>query len=139
MKLYKKIMVPVDLSHVGDLDKALKTAGTLAKQFSAPVIYTSVTAAAPSPVAHSPQEFEQKLSAFAAKEGASHGIDAEAKAIVSHDPTVDLDETLMKAVKDTGADLVVMQSHLPNLTDYIWPSNGGTIATHSSASVFVVR
>ena len=45
----------------------------------------------------------------------------------------------LKAVEEQKADLVVMQSHVPNLTDYIWPSNGGTVASHSRASVFVVR
>ena len=59
--------------------------------------------------------------------------------MISHDPAIDLDDTLMKAQHETGADLVVMQSHVPNITDYVWPSNGGTMATHSDASVFVVR
>jgi nucleotide-binding universal stress UspA family protein len=59
--------------------------------------------------------------------------------VVSHDPTVDVDDALMKAVSETGADLVVMASHVPGLADYIWPSNGGKLAAHSSASVFVVR
>ena len=39
----------------------------------------------------------------------------------------------------TGADLVVMQSHVPGLMDYIWPSNGGKVAGHAKCSVLVVR
>ena len=46
---------------------------------------------------------------------------------------------ILNAPGNVGADLVVMQSHVPRLTDYVWPSNGGTIASHSKASVFVVR
>jgi len=42
-------------------------------------------------------------------------------------------------VEEAGADLVVMASHVPNVTDYIWPSHGGWVAEHSDASVFVVR
>ena len=59
--------------------------------------------------------------------------------VVAHDPTTDLDDVLLKAVKDTGADIVVMQSHMPNILDYVWPSNGGKIAEHAKTSVFVVR
>lgn len=50
-----------------------------------------------------------------------------------------MDDILLKAVKDTGADLVVMASHVPNIMDYVWPSNGGKIAEHAECSVMVVR
>ncbi len=90
-------------------------------------------------MAHNPQEFETKLEAFAQDEAKKHGHDATSKAYTSHDPTVDVDDTLLKAVKDIGADLVVMASHAPNILDYVWPSNGGKVAEHSDASVFVVR
>jgi hypothetical protein len=32
-----------------------------------------------------------------------------------------------------------MASHVPGLTEYVWPSNGGKLAGHAKASVFVVR
>ena len=44
-----------------------------------------------------------------------------------------------ESVRETGADLVVMASHIPNVTDYIWQSNGGAIATHADVTVMVVR
>lgn len=137
--MYSKIMVPVDLAHKGDLDKALKTAADLAQHYKIPVCYVGVTSAAPSSVAHNPQEFEKKLEAFAQDEAKKHGHDASSKAYASHDPTVDVDDTLLKAVKDVGADLVVMASHAPSVLDYVWPSNGGKMAEHSKASVLVVR
>jgi nucleotide-binding universal stress UspA family protein len=46
---------------------------------------------------------------------------------------------LLSAINDAGADLVVMASHVPGLTEYVWPSHGGKIASHSTASVFVIR
>lgn len=137
--MYSRIMVPIDLGHVADLEKARGVAAHLSKQFGAPVTYVGVTATAPTSVAHSPQEFEAKLKAFAEGEASSHGIEAGAHAVASRDPSIDLDDALLKAIKDTGADLVVMQSHMPNITDYVWPSNGGTVAARSDASVFVVR
>ncbi len=137
--MYQKILVPVDLYHTEQLAKALKTAAVLAAQFDCPVVYASVTASAPSALAHTPQEFAAKLERFAAGEADTHGIRGTAMPIVSPDPSVDLDGRLLDAVAESGADLVVMQSHVPTITDYIWPSNGGSIASHSDASVFIVR
>lgn len=132
-------MIPVDLAHVERLAKALDTAGDLARLWKAELVYVGVSAATPGSVAHTPEEFADKLEAFAKEHGAKFGVTGTSHAITSADPSTDLDPTLLKAVEETGADLVVMGSHVPNLTDYIWPSNGGTIASHAKASVFVVR
>lgn len=137
--MYRRIMVPVDLAHIDKLDKALGSAAGLAKHFGAPVTYVGVTAATPSAVAHTPSEYAKKLAAFAKSQGDAHGIDADAKPITSHDPAIDLDGALLDAVEELGADLVVMASHVPNLTDYLWPSHGGKLATHAKTSVFLVR
>ena len=137
--MFQKIMVPVDLAHADRLDKALKCAGNMGKHFDAEIVYVGVTAATPSSIAHTPEEFAEKLKTFASSQGETYGIKASAHAITSHDPTTDLDPTLLKAVDEVGADLVIMASHIPNITDYVWPSNGGTIAGHAKASVLVVR
>ena len=47
--------------------------------------------------------------------------------------------TWREAAEELGADLVVMATHVPNLTDYIWASHGGHLASHAKASVFLVR
>ena len=137
--MFKRIMVPVDLTHADKLDKALTLAGDLAARYGATLVYVGVTAPAPSSIAHTPEEYAGKLAAFAAEKGKAHGVAAESRAFTSHDPAIDLDPTLLKAVEETGADLVVMASHIPNVTDYIWPSNGGTVASHADVSVVVVR
>ena len=137
--MFSRIMVPVDLSHVPRLHKALEVAGRYASAFDVPVTYVGVTAATPGTQGHNPKEFESRLQAFGAEQAEAHGIQADVHMAVSHDPTVDVDDALMKAVSDTGSDLVVMASHVPGLADYVWPSNGGKLAAHSSASVFVVR
>lgn len=137
--MYRQIMVPVDLSHVEDLEKALKTASDLARHYQCPVCYVAVTMSAPSAVASNPEDFAARLETFAKEQGGRHGHAASSEMLVSHDPAVDLDDRLMQAIGDIGADLVVMQSHMPRLSDYVWPSNGGKIASHSKASVFVVR
>ena len=81
----------------------------------------------------------KKLGTFAAQEADKHGVEASAHTAIAHDPTTEIDDALMRAIGDTGADLVVMASHVPNVMDYIWPSNGGKLAEHAKCSVMVVR
>lgn len=137
--MYKSIMIPVDLEHTDKLEKALATGADLGKLYQAKLHVVGVTHAAPGAVAHNPSEYAQKLEAFAADQTAKHGIELGVKAMVSHDPTVDLDDTLKQAASEIGADLVVMASHIPGFFDYIIASRAGYLASHTSLSVFVVR
>jgi nucleotide-binding universal stress UspA family protein len=137
--MYKHILVPVDLVHVDALDKAIATAARLAQLFDSSLTFVGVTAATPTPVAHNPQEFQQKLEAFAAAQADTYGVRAAGKGYTAHDPAVQIDETLLQAVDDVGADLIVMASHVPNVADAILPSHGGKLATHAAVSVFIVR
>ncbi|MFQ1701233.1 universal stress protein [Loktanella agnita] len=137
--MFSKIMVPVDLAHREKLRAAIDVTAELARTYGAEVCYVGVTTSAPSSVAHTPDEYGAKLAAFAQEQAAAHGETASSHVIVSHDPTADLDRDLVKAVTEVGADLVVMATHVPSVTDLIWPSNGGRLATHTDVSVFLVR
>lgn len=137
--MFQHIMIPVDLAHAERLGKALDAGADLAMHYGAKLTYVGVTAPSPSAIAHNPKEYGEKLAAFAAAQVAAHGHEAEARAVIAHDPTTDLDDALLRTVDEIGADLVVMASHIPGVADYLWPSNGGKIAGHSRASVFVVR
>lgn len=137
--MYQTIMAPVDLAHADKLTHALDVTGDLAKHWGAKVVYVGVSAATPGSLAHTPEEYRQKLEDFAAGQAQSRGIETAAHAVITHDPAVDLDPALLKASEETGANLVVMASHIPNVADRIWPSNGGTIATRAAISVMVVR
>lgn len=137
--MFKRIMVPVDLAHIDKMEHALGCAADLAGLYGAEVTYVGATAAAPSAVAHTPAEFAAKLRDFAGAQAAQRGIEAHDHMVMAHDPTTDLDDTLLRAVKDIDADLVVMASHVPGVAEYVWPSNGGKIAGHAKASVLVVR
>lgn len=137
--MFSTIMVPVDLAHADRLGKALDCAARLAKAEGAKIVYVGVSAAAPSSVARTPEDFAERLAAFAAEQSRATGIEASSHAVTSHDPATDLDPALLRAVEETGADLVVIASHIPNVADHIWPSNGGTIAARARTSVLVVR
>jgi len=137
--LFKKILAPVDLAHVDKLAHALDCAADLAGHYGIPVVYVGITSTAPSKVAHNPDEFAEKLTAFARSQADKHGVGATAHAAIAHDPVTDIDHALLQAIDDTGSDLVVMASHVPNVMDHIWPSHGGKLAEHAKCSVMVVR
>jgi nucleotide-binding universal stress UspA family protein len=138
-QMYKRIMVPLDIAHAKRFEKALATAAELGRTYEIPVVYVGVAPSVPTSVAHSPAEFKERLSKFAEAQGQAHGIQTEVHTTVIADPTVELDKALLRACKETGADLVVMGSHIPNLADHIWPSHGGWLASHAPVSVFIVR
>ncbi|MAM62386.1 universal stress protein [Maritimibacter sp. UBA3975] len=137
--MFKNIMAPVDLAHIDGLKHALAVTADLAKLYDCDVTFVAVGTGTPGKLGHNPEEFAQKLGEFAASQGEMHGIRTKHHAMTSHDPVTELDDALLKAVGETGADLVVMQSHVPGLVDYVWPSNGGKVAGHAKCSVMVVR
>lgn len=140
MKMFRKIMVPVDLAHREAIEPSLTASSDLARYYGAEICYVGVTATTPGSVARTPEEYQQKLHEFAREQSEHHhGQTVSARAITSPDPVADLDDVLVQAVKDTGADLVVMATHLPRRLDAVLPAHGGEIATHTDVSVFLVR
>lgn len=137
--MFNKIMVPVDLRHCDRLDRTLQAAADLARLYSASICYVSVTSKEPNDVGHTPAEAAQRLAEWGQAEAERRGHSAETHMVVSHDPTVELDKALLDTIDELGADLVVMATHMPNVTDYIWASHGGTLALHSRASVMLLR
>ena len=137
--MFTRIVVPVDLTHADKLKKALAVAADLARHHDIPVVYLGVTGTLPDAVAPTPEAFGEKLAAFAAAEAEAHGIAASAHPVVDPDPAAALSRVVRRAVEDLGADLVVMASHAPSAMDWLIPSQGGSVAEHSGASVFIVR
>lgn len=137
--MFSKIMVPVDLSHADKLDKALAAAAHIAGDEHAELVYVAATSHNPSSVAHSPEGYQQKLEAFAAEQSERRGVKADAKTIVSHDPSIDLGDRLIATAKEIGADAIVMASHVPGVAEHVFASKAGYVASHAPVSVFVIR
>lgn len=137
--MFRKILTPVDLAHADALSRALEVSADMAQRYGAEIVYVGVTAQTPGEVARTTEEYERKLSAFAAAEGEKHGCKASAHMVVSHDPAVDLNTSLMQAADEIGADLIVMGTHIPGLAEHVWASHGGAVASHAGISVFLVR
>ncbi len=137
--MFTKVMVPVDLAQRDTLGKAVDIACTMARDHKAEIIFVSVSGEMPSEIARSPADYSEKLQDFAARMAEKYAIPAQALNLRSADPGAEIDSKLLQAVRETGADLVVMASHQPGLMEYIFSSHGGYIASHAKVSVFVVR
>ena len=137
--MFTSIMVPVDLAHTDEMTKALEIAADLAKRYHAKTHIVGVTHSAPSGVARSPEDFSDKLLAFAHAQSQDLGVMFEARTEMCNDIAVELDAALERAAEAIGADLIVMASHVPGFTEHIFASNAGYLAAHSSLSVLVVR
>lgn len=137
--MFKKIMIPVDLKHTAQLDKALHVAASLARNEGAELHAVGVTLSGPTEIARTPGEFAEKLEDYAHSQADALGVPIQPHARISHDMTVDLDDVLMRTADDIDADLVVMASHVPGLAEYVFASNAGHLASHASISVLVVR
>jgi len=112
--MFKRIMAPVDLLHLGILDRALKVAAEEARHHGVPVVYVTVTANTPGPLGHTPEEKQVKLDSFAAEQAEKFGIEASGHLILAHDPRADIDRILTEAADEAleaeavggGADIV---------------------------------
>jgi len=137
--VFKTIMVPVDLAHSEKLARALDVASDLAKHYGASACLVGVTALQPSEAAHSPQEYEEKLAAFAEAQSAQRDVVFAYKVLHSRDPAIELDNILTKAAHDLNADLVIMASHVPGFVEHFVSSYAGYLASHTDISIFIVR
>ncbi|MEX0385782.1 universal stress protein [Spiribacter onubensis] len=137
--MFKKILVPVDLAHLEAIERSLAASADLARHYGAEVHYLGVTTSTPGTVARTPEEYAQKLEAFAQEQAKVHGQPAHSRCINSPDPVADLDRTILRSIDDVGADLVVMATHLPKHLDAVIPAHGDRIASHTDISVFLVR
>jgi nucleotide-binding universal stress UspA family protein len=137
--MFSKIMVPVDLVHKDNLQKALDVAGDMAKLYGATIDVVSVGGELPGQLGHSPREFGDQLQGFADELRKKYGVTVKADPLMAHDPAVETTAELLKGIEKIGADLVIMASHEPGFFEHIFSSHGGYIAQHAKVSVLVVR
>lgn len=133
------IMVPIDLAHKEDLEKAIEVAVDIARIYKAPITLVSVTEPGPTAISKSEPDYAAKLEAFAKEVAAKHQIETSAEAVHSVDVPVELGDALIGKAADIGAMVIVMASHIPGFLEHIFASNAGYVASHAKCSVFVVR
>jgi len=137
--MFQHIMVPVDLAHMETLEPALQVVADMARYYDASITYVGITSNSPNSVARTPDEYQQKLEAFAQQRHAVHGRPVSAKVYGSTDPIANLNDLLVNAINDVNADLVIMATHLPKSLDVFIPAHGDTVAARTHTSIFLVR
>ncbi len=136
--MYKKIEVPIDLSHVNSGMKAIKIARKLLDEGGKIVLVNVVEdiptyIAAELPVNMLNDSKEQALSELrnAAK---SVGIDADIEVRTGRAASAILD-----CAEENEVELIIVGSHRPGLADYFLGSTAARVVRHAQCPVFVDR
>jgi nucleotide-binding universal stress UspA family protein len=141
--MYKTILFPVDLgedsSWTTALPRALELCGLSDAELHvltvAPGINTAVAAYLPANSAEKIREdADNALNAFIKEQVPG---DIKVHAISRQGETVY--QAIHEVAGEVGADLIVMASHRPALSDYLLGPNAARVVRHASCSVLVVR
>ncbi|MEM7226026.1 MAG: universal stress protein [Pseudomonadota bacterium] len=142
--MYKRILLPLDLSNPESQAKAAKTAVDTARSFGGrlyPVTVIPDYGLAKLIGAYFPEGFEKTaetnlgaaLESFAA-EHVPAGLTA--RRFVAQGTIY---QEILKVAEHIKADLIVMASHRPELQDYLLGPNAARVVRHAKCSVFIVR
>lgn len=132
--MYTHIMFPVDRTLPPKVHKAADVAAAIAKWQGAKITIVSVTGSQSGDKAN-----DQDLRIFADDLAAKSDAQVAFHNIHSVDVGAELDRDLMHAADEIDADLIVVGTHAPRISDYILSSHAGFLANHAKMSVFVVR
>jgi nucleotide-binding universal stress UspA family protein len=140
--MYKKILVPIDVTEIDLAKPAIETACALAKNADASVRLINVLPMTPVMLAeYVPPDFdsqqrktaEETLNALAANCALAP---AKVSATVRQGGIY---HEVLEEAKAMGADLIVMSSHRPAMRTYFLGSNAGHVVRYAQCSVLVVR
>jgi nucleotide-binding universal stress UspA family protein len=140
--MYKRIVLAVDLAEPTPAPKGLTEAVELAKAGGGELRLVNVQPVIPATfMEYVPVDFDVEQ-AKRAKEAldaivASIDLPAERKSAVAR--AGGIYHELLQEASDWGADLIVVGSHRPVMSDYLLGSNAKTIVRHAQCSVLVVR
>jgi nucleotide-binding universal stress UspA family protein len=141
--MYRNILVPVDLSDKHSWRKALPTAISLCETFEGKLHLITVVPEFGLPMVGQffPEGYEAKLRQHAAKQLRDFAAqqvpgEIECRRIVAEGKVY---QEIMKAADAIKADLIVMGSHRPELSDYLLGPNAARVVRHAKSSVMVVR
>jgi nucleotide-binding universal stress UspA family protein len=140
--MFKKILIPVDLSELEIAKPALNAAVELALQSQCMMRLVTVETLLPASfMEYVPPEFdksqEERASRALAEIGASLSVPKER---ISHKVRFGgIYVEILAEADEWGADLIVIGSHRPSMATYLIGSNAKTIVRHAKCSVLVIR
>lgn len=141
--MYKKILVPVDLSEPEMTTLALEPALALARTGDdAALRLINVQPLVPVAfVDYIPPNFDEEMREAAEKDLAALAakVDLPRERVSSTVRFGAIYPEVLAEAEDWGADLIVVGSHRPTMATYLLGSNAKTIVRHAKCSVLVVR
>ncbi|MBV8104514.1 MAG: universal stress protein [Hyphomicrobiales bacterium] len=140
--MYKRIVLAVDLAETSTGPKGLEQALELAKLGRGALRLVNVQPVVPATfMEYVPVDFdmEQAKRAQEALDAIVAGIDLPAERKSATSRAGGIYHELLQEAADWNADLIVVGSHRPVMSDYLLGSNAKTIVRHAQCSVLVVR
>ena len=141
--MYRNILLPVDLSDTHSWRKALPTAIALRATFQAELHVMTVLPDFGLPMVGQffPEGYEAKAHAHVAAqlEDFVAGQMPEGVTVKRIVATGKIYQQILRVAEEIGADLIVMGSHHPELSDYLLGPNAARVVRHADCSVMVVR
>jgi nucleotide-binding universal stress UspA family protein len=140
--MYKTILLPIDHAQESSWKKALPVAVSLSETYGAALHLVSVIPDFSHGMVRQyfPEDYEEKLT-----EGAHANMQAfiaehlSGQEVTSHIVHGPIYQRIIETAENTGADLIVMGSHRPELADYLIGPNAARVVRHTACSVMVVR
>jgi len=141
--MYSKILLSVDLHDDASWRKALPVAGEMAKTFGAELHLVTVVPKIPVGLVkpYLPDADEDHWVADASTQLAEFAKDHPATGTTATPHVVlgSIYSGILETAERIGADLIVMGSHRPEMSDYLLGPNAARVVRHSDCSVLVVR
>lgn len=140
--MFKKILVPIDISQSDSGEGGLKVAAKLAGKTGAKLILLNVTVDLPNLVANQfPTDYREKAQASATKMleklAAKNGLASGSYEVKTDHGSIY--DKILEAAEKSGADLIVIASHQPGTADYLLGSTAAKVVRHARCSVLTVR
>ena len=140
--MFSKIVVPVDPAEPVFSKPSIQAAADFARRYDARIWLVCVLQILPGLVAeYLPPDYEQT-----AAENARRKLDELAGEFDLPAGSMDIMvrsggvyHEVLDAVKEVGADLIIMNSHRPAMSTYLLGSNAAKIVRHAPCSVLVIR
>jgi nucleotide-binding universal stress UspA family protein len=140
--MYKRIVLAVDLADTSTTPKGLPQALELAKAWGGDLKLVNVQPVVPATfMEYVPADFdaEQTKRAMEALESIIADIDLPPARKSGAARAGGIYHELLQEASEWDADLIVVGSHRPVMSDYLLGSNAKTIVRHAQCSVLVVR
>ncbi len=139
--MFKKILVPIDVAHIEKSHAMIDKTKDLADQDGGELVLLTVIPEIPTYVAAQiPSGLHETVVSNAETELAklvtTHGLPASTGIKVEHGHP---SRVIVSTANEQDADLIVIASHLPGLSDYLLGSTASAVVRHARCPVLVLR